>query len=170
MRSEETVTLAARYDEPCDTRTDYGVFFDELLTLATAAPLGPATGERIRDYVMPWLETHPLGSFDRYSDRSYVRSYLGRCPRTHWEALVMSWKRGNATTIHGHPAFAGYHFADGVFVGERIIDRRECLFAVGAPGRFDNHLHRITCLSETGHSLHVYSDDALQGVTFTEAE
>ena len=97
----------------------------------------------------------------------------------------MSWKRGNATTIHGHPAFAGYHFADGVFrveifepvtdrtarrVGERIIDRRECLFAVGAPGRFDNHLHRITCLSETGHSLHVYSDDALQGVTFTEAE
>ena len=176
MRSEETVTLAARYDEPCDTRADYGTFFDELLTLATAAPLGPATGERIRDYVMPWLETHPLGSFDRYSDRSYVRSYLGRCPRTHWEALVMSWKRGNATTIHGHPAFAGYHFADGVFrveifepvtdrtarrVGERIIDRCECLFAVGAPGRFDNHLHRITCLSETGHSLHVYSDDAL---------
>lgn len=152
MRSEETVTLAARYDEPCDTRADYGTFFDELLTLATAAPLGPATGERIRDYVMPWLETHPLGSFDRYSDRSYVRSYLGRCPRTHWEALVMSWKRGNATTIHGHPAFAGYHFA------------------VGAPGRFDNHLHRITCLSETGHSLHVYSDDALRGVTFTEAE
>ena len=90
MRSEETVTLAARYDEPCDTRADYGTFFDELLTLATAAPLGPATGERIRDYVMPWLETHPLGSFDRYSDRSYVRSYLGRCPRTHWEALVMS--------------------------------------------------------------------------------
>lgn len=185
MQNEETATLARRYDETCDTRTDYQPFFDELLAIATDGPLSPATGERIRDYVMPWLETHSLESFDRYSDRTYVRSYLGRCPRTHWEALVMSWKRGNATTIHGHPAFAGYHFADGVFrveifepagdgrarcIDERIIDRPTCLFAVGEPGRFDNHLHRITCLSETGHSLHVYSDDALQGITCTEAE
>ncbi|WP_273373314.1 cysteine dioxygenase [Alistipes megaguti] len=185
MRPEETATLATRYHEACDTRTDYQSFFDRLLAIATDAPLSPTTGERIRDYVMPWLESHSLESFDRYSDRNYVRTYLGRSPRTHWEALVMSWKRGNATTIHGHPAFAGYHFADGVFrveifepaghgtarrIGEQIIDRRECLFAVGEPGRFDNHLHRITCLSETGHSLHVYSDDALQGQTFTETE
>ncbi len=184
MQTEETLTLATRYDEPCDTRTDYGDFFDELLTIATDGPLCHETGHRIRDYVMKWLGTHSLQSFDRYSDRNYVRSYLGRCPRTHWEALVMSWKRGNTTTIHGHPAFAGYHFADGVFrveifepvsertarrVGLQIIDRPESLFALGTPGRFDNHLHRITCLSETGHSLHVYSDDALQGVTYAEA-
>ena len=114
MQTEETATLATRYDEACDTRTEYRPFFDGLLAVA-AGPLTQATGERIRDYVMPWLESHSLESFDRYSDRNYVRTYLGRSPRTHWEALVMSWKRGNATTIHGHPAFAGYHFADGVF-------------------------------------------------------
>ena len=43
-------------------------------------------------------------------------------------------------------------------------------FAVGAPGRFDNHIHRITCLSPTGHSLHVYSDDALRGEVYGEAD
>ena len=39
---------------------------------------------------------------------------------------------------------------------------------LGAPGRFDNHIHRITCLSDTGHSLHVYSDDALRGEVYRE--
>lgn len=191
MKTVKTATataptpLADRYDETCDTRTDYGPFFDGLLDIATADTLGPRTGERIRDYVMGWLADHSLSSFDRYSDRNYVRSYLGRSPQTGWEALVMSWKRGNATTIHGHPAFAGYHFADGVFrvelfekvderharcVATQLIDRPEAFFALGEPGRFDNHLHRITCLSDTGHSLHVYSDDALQGHTYTEVE
>lgn len=184
MQPDTTATLATRYDEPCDERTDYAPFFDGLLAVA-AGPLTDETGARIRNYVMGWLERHPLESFDRYSDRNYVRSYLGRCPRTHWEALVMSWKQGNRTTIHGHPAFAGYHFADGRFrvevfeptgdgrarrIAEQVIDGREGFFAIGTPGRFDNHLHRITCLSPTGHSLHVYSDDALQGIAFTEAE
>lgn len=53
--------------------------FDGLLAVA-AGPLNNETGERIRNYVMGWLERHPLESFDRYSDRNYVRSYLGRCP------------------------------------------------------------------------------------------
>lgn len=175
--------LSARYDMPCETRTDYGPFFDGLLDVATADKLGQQTGERISDYVMAWLAEHPLDAFDRFSDRDYVRSYLGRCPRTGWEALVMTWKRGNSTTIHGHPAFAGYHFADGLFrveffekvddhharcVNTLLIERPKAFFALGEPGRLDNHLHRITCLSDTGHSLHVYSDDALQGYTYTE--
>ena len=37
------------------------------------------------------------------------------------------------------------------------------LYAIGEAGKFDNHIHRITCLSDTAHSLHVYSDDALKG-------
>lgn len=185
MQTCGTTIFATRCNEPCDTRTDYTPFFNTLLILANDGPLSEQTGERIRSFVMGWLADHPLDSFDRYSDRHYVRSYVGRCPHTHWEAIVMSWKRGNTTTIHGHPAFAGYHFADGVFrvelfeklsgdrvrrIGERIIDHPEGFFALGAPGRFDNHLHRITCLSDTGHSLHVYSDDALQGIVYREAE
>ena len=43
-------------------------------------------------------------------------------------------------------------------------------FAIGKPGCFDNHIHRITCLSPTGHSLHVYSDDALRGKVYGEAD
>lgn len=95
----------------------------------------------------------------------------------------MSWKKGNRTSIHAHPQFAGYHIADGSFrleifeptdggtarLKESTVVEGPCaFFAVGVPGRFDNHIHRITCLSDTGHSLHVYSDDALQGEIYRE--
>jgi hypothetical protein len=46
------------------------------------------------------------------------------------------------------------------------VNGQEGFAAIGHPGRFDNHIHRITCLSATAHSLHVYSDDALRGMTF----
>ena len=49
-----------------------------------------------------------------------------------------------------------------------VVEGPCAFFAVGAPGRFDNHIHRITCLSDTGHSLHVYSDDALRGEVYRE--
>ena len=128
-----------------------------------------ALGQQIRAYVLGWLQTHPLTAFDDYSDTAYRRTYLGRCPATGWEAIVMSWKNGNRTSIHAHPQFAGYHIADGTFrleifepaaggaarLTESAVVEGPCaFFAVGAPGRFDNHIHRITCLSDTGHSLH----------------
>lgn len=95
----------------------------------------------------------------------------------------MTWKHGNRTSIHAHPQFAGYNFADGIFrveifepagdgrarlVEECTVTAPESFFAIGAAGRFDNHIHRITCLSETGHSLHIYSDDALRGQIYEE--
>lgn len=142
-----------------------------------------ALGQQIRAYVLGWLQTHPLTAFDDYSDTAYRRTYLGRCPATGWEAIVMSWKNGNRTSIHAHPQFAGYHIADGTFrleifepaaggaarLTESAVVEGPCaFFAVGAPGRFDNHIHRITCLSDTGHSLHVYSDDALRSEVYRE--
>ena len=93
----------------------------------------------------------------------------------------MSWKAGNRTSIHAHPQFAGYYFADGEFQVEIFeqagptalklanvvrVNGQEGFAAIGHPGHFDNHIHRITCLSATAHSLHVYSDDALRGMTF----
>lgn len=51
-----------------------------------------ALGQQIRAYVLGWLQTHPLTAFDDYSDTAYRRTYLGRCPATGWEAIVMSWK------------------------------------------------------------------------------
>lgn len=97
----------------------------------------------------------------------------------------MSWSRGNVTSVHGHPQLACYCFADGDFlvetfeaVGGDLVRPSGCrrvaggcgFYAVGLPGRFDNHIHRITCLSERGHSLHVYSDDALKGLKYRVAE
>ena len=145
--------------------------------------LSEQTGTAIGHYVMEWLGGHPLDGFDDYSDTSYLRTCIGRCPRTHWEALVMTWKKGNTTAIHGHPRFAGYHFADGTFQVELLkrwpkarcggsarsssTGRSPCSLS-GEEDRFDNHIHRITCLSEKGHTLHVYSDDARRGEVFTE--
>lgn len=162
----------------------YGSFFSGLLSVVRNRPVDNELGENIKEYVHGWLSERTLEGFDEFSDRSYVRTYLGRCPDTHWEAILMSWKQGNTTAIHAHPQFAGYHFADGVYRVEifkpadnysvrladtLVIDRPQGLFAVGHPGRFDNHIHRITCLSETGHSLHVYSDDALKGEVYHPA-
>lgn len=94
-------------------------------------------------------QTHPLTAFDDYSDTAYRRTYLGRCPATGWEAIVMSWKNGNRTSIHAHPQFAGYHIADGTFrleifepaaggaarLTESAVVEGPCaFFAVGAPG------------------------------------
>ena len=106
-----------------------------------------------------------------------MRNYIGRDTESGWEAIVMSWKKGNRTAIHAHPQFAGYTFADGVFlvevfepfkegirlVQEMTISDIHGLYAIGEAGKFNNHIHRITCLSDTAHSLHVYSDDALKG-------
>ena len=97
----------------------------------------------------------------------------------------MSRQEANRTSIHAHPQFAGYLFADGRFrleifepagggtarpVQSAEVEAPCAFFAIGKPGCFDNHIHRITCLRPTGHSLHVYSDDALRGKVYGEAD
>lgn len=159
--------------------------FTGLTGITDRKPVDDALGERIQGYVLGWLEGHPLTAFDDYSATAYRRTYLGRSPETGWEAIVMSWQEGNRTSIHAHPQFAGYHFADGRFrleifepagdgtarpVHSAEVEAPCAFFAIGKPGCFDNHIHRITCLSPTGHSLHVYSDDALRGEVYGEAD
>ena len=182
-RIMKKTTLADNLPECSAAAAGFGDFFSGLLETTAAKTIDDALGQQIRAYVLGWLQTHPLTAFDDYSDTAYRRTYLGRCPATGWEAIVMSWKNGNRTSIHAHPQFAGYHIADGTFrleifepaaggaarLTESAVVEGPCaFFAVGAPGRFDNHIHRITCLSDTGHSLHVYSDDALRGEVYRE--
>ena len=158
-------TLADNLPECSAAAAGFGDFFSGLLETTAAKTIDDALGQQIRAYVLGWLQTHPLTAFDNYSDTAYRRTYLGRCPATGWEAIVMSWKNGNRTSIHAHPQFAGYHIADGTFrleifepaaggaarLTESAVVEGPCaFFAVGAPGRFDNHIHRITCLSDTG--------------------
>ncbi len=186
MKQERhATTLAEDLQEASACTAVYGEFFTGLLGIIGRNPVDDALGERIQGYVLGWLEEHPLTAFDDYSATAYRRTYLGRSPETGWETIVMSWQEGNQTSIHAHPQFAGYHFADGRFrleifepagggtarpVQSAEVEAPCAFFAIGKPGCFDNHIHRITCLSPTGHSLHVYSDDALRGKVYGEAD
>lgn len=169
---------------PVPPGSGYGEFFGELAALARRMNVDEGLGAAIRDRTLEFLRGRTLG-FDTYNEFTYVRNYVGRDAATGIEALVMSWSRGNVTSVHGHPQLACYCFADGDFlvetfepVGGDLVRPSGCrrvaggcgFYAVGLPGRFDNHIHRITCLSERGHSLHVYSDDALKGLKYRVAE
>ena len=161
----------------------YEDFFKRLMEITHSAKCDDKLGERLKRYAAEWLACNPTDKFDDYSDKTYRRTYLGRDAATGWEAIMMTWKQGNRTSIHAHPQFAGYNFADGTFrveifepsadgyarpVEDHTVTAPCSFFAIGAEGRFDNHIHRITCLSETGHSLHIYSDDALRGQIYEE--
>ena len=107
----ETGIVGSSFPGQITIREGYSEFFNGLMDIVRGASEGRngvdgQTGESLRSYVMDWLGKHPLQDFNEYSDTKYIRSYIGRCPETHWEAIVMSWKRGNTTTIHGHPQFA----------------------------------------------------------------
>ena len=116
MKQERhATTLAEDLQEASANTAEYGEFFTGLTGITDRKPVDDALGERIQDYVLGWLEGHPLTAFDDYSATAYRRTYLGRSPETRWEAIVMSWQEGNRTSIHAHPQFAGYHFADGRF-------------------------------------------------------
>ncbi len=175
--------VADSFQEQSHACEGYDGFFTQLMEICKDREINDALGEWLKEQVAEWLKDNTLEAFDNYSDTAYSRTYLGRSAEG-WEAIVMGWKQGNRTSIHSHPQFAAYNFADGEFeieifepTGEgraRLVQRLhvvapQSFYAVGKAGAFDNHIHRITCLSATGHSLHIYSDDALQGLTY-EAE
>lgn len=156
-------------------------FFADLRQLTSGRPIDETLGDEIMELTRTWLANNPLRHYRNTTPAAYGRTYLGRCNETGWEAIVMSWEQKRPSSIHGHPAFAGYFFADGVFQVELfertatgharlkntvVVEAPYGFHAIGAVGCFDNHIHRITCLSPEGHSLHVYSDDALQGEVF----
>ena len=108
MKQERhATTLAEDLQEASANTAEYGEFFTGLTGITDRKPVDDALGERIQGYVLGWLEGHPLTAFDDYSATAYRRTYLGRSPETGWEAIVMSWKNGNRTSIHAHPQFAG---------------------------------------------------------------
>lgn len=184
QKMKET-TLAGALQEQSLEAQGYDKIFNCLMDIVRDKKMDDALGNEIKRYILDYLAANPPREFDRFSDKSYLRTYIGRDAATGWEAIMMSWREGNTTSIHAHPQFAGYHFADGRFrleifepTGEGkarrvkdIVVTAPCAFhAIGKTAGFDNHIHRITCLTPTGHSLHVYSDDARQGKVYTEEE
>lgn len=183
MKIQENILQEDFTAAPCMIE-GHEVFMGELMNIVTSEPMSETVGERVKAHVLDFVRSHPLTCFDRFSEDTYVRNYIGRDTSTGWEAIVMSWKKGNRTAIHSHPQFAGYTFADGEFLveifepckgGICLVDELRIndvlgLYAIGEAGKFDNHIHRITCLSDTAHSLHVYSDDALKGRKWEEQQ
>ena len=85
MQAIKTPVLADSYPLQPRITEGYEPFFTGLLDFCADATIDEALAARIKTYVQGWLATHPLDAFDRFSDESYLRTYLGRCPRTHWE-------------------------------------------------------------------------------------
>lgn len=164
------------FPENIDVKPGYEAFFGGMMQIVHNQAIEPELGEKLRQYTYCFLELCSLDDFQEYSDTLYKRVYLGKDP-SGWEAIMMCWKKENRTSIHSHPQFAAYNFVEGKFLVEifkengdeiELVDTLETeggqgFFAIGEPDSFDNHIHRITCLSDFGHSLHIYSDDARKG-------
>ena len=162
----------------------YDDYFEGLMCIVRSGAMDNTTGEKIISYTKDYVARTPFTPVNNYSGEHYVRNYIGRDRKSGWEAIIMTWKEGNVTAIHSHPQFAGYVFADGDFLvefyeptgdkndrkakktGEIRVNSQEGYFSLSDIPGFENHIHRIRCLSPTGHSLHIYSDDALQGFRF----
>lgn len=183
MQCQSKTLADSRLERPSKTPVTSD-FMRDLLLIVHGRPIDEQLAGQVQALARKFVQTNPLDKFNRYSATAYVRHYIGRDPSTGWEALMMNWTKGNRTTIHSHPQFAGYTFADGEFCveifepyknGARLVDQLHVtqlhsLHAIGQAGEFSNHIHRITCLSPTAHSLHIYSDDALKGLTYDEVK
>ena len=108
-------TLANVLQERSLETQGYEGIFTALMETVRGREIDDALGMDIERLVLRYLSENPPHEFDTFSDRSYLRTYLGRDTATGWEAIMMSWREGNTTSIHAHPQFAGYHFADGQF-------------------------------------------------------
>ena len=153
------------------------LLFSGLLEVTHTRAVDDGLGERIEEYVMSWLETMRWTGSMTIPPTATVVPISDALPKRgggHRDELA----GGNRTSIHAHPQFAGYFSRTGDFSSKFFCAGRSGIRPPAAFGRrggaarflcrrcgrsFENHIHRITCLSPTGHSLHVYSDDALRG-------
>ena len=56
----------------------YESFMNGLLNIVHSGPICESVGEQIKSYVLDFVQSHPLDSFDRFSDETYTRNYIGR--------------------------------------------------------------------------------------------
>ncbi|MDR0659973.1 MAG: cysteine dioxygenase [Prevotellaceae bacterium] len=159
----------------------YETFFEEILSILANNKITDELGEAIKKHALSFISVWNSNDF-KQTGNTYTRCYIGKDSTSKWEAIVMCWKKGNQTSIHGHPDFASYTFLQGEIAvetftpqelnsvtknTERVYKAGESLFAVGKSSHFDNHIHRLTCISDYAYSLHIYSDDARKGKAFS---
>ena len=162
-------------------KTGYEDFFEELMNLVRNNDLNEQLGEKLKQLALTFSSRYDLNAFDVVSDNQYERTFIGK-DESGWEAIIMTWRKGRQSSIHGHPQFAAYNILKGkvkleIFedtgngelklLNELEIDEGTGLFAIGESNVMSNHIHRISCLSDISYSLHVYSDDARKGFTYS---
>jgi len=156
-------------------------FFKQIISLVKNRQINEQLGEELKRLALTFPLMYDLRQFDIISDNLYERTYLGK-DESGWEAIIMTWRKGRQSSIHGHPQFASYNLLKGdlkleIFenvkgTGEiklaRVIEATENtgFFALGEDNTMTNHIHRITCMSDISYSLHIYSNDARKGVVY----
>ncbi|NER19408.1 MAG: hypothetical protein F6J96_01315 [Symploca sp. SIO1C2] len=135
----------------------------------------------------PWLKHQVTGcSFPElnhlpFKTATYTRSCMAKentDTKQGFQALIMRWDEQVQTPIHGHPAFSFYYVISGLFKMElfsyttdslqlqdtQLFYPSDTTWFLGEMGRYDNFIHRVTCL-ETGHTFHIYSEDCQQAIS-----
>jgi predicted metal-dependent enzyme (double-stranded beta helix superfamily) len=169
-------------NEVIHVKPGYEVFFKELMTLVRNSELNQKLGEDLKSLALAFPSHYDLDAFDIVSTNQYERTFIGK-DDSGWEAIIMTWRKGRQSSIHGHPQFAAYNvlkgnlkleiFEDPKGNGEiKLVNALEIsentgLFAIGESNTITNHIHRISCLSDISYSLHIYSDDARKGFTYS---
>lgn len=140
------------------------------------ALLGHWLQQQVASCVFPMLSHLP------FEAATYTRTRIAQeIPGNphQFEALIIRWDQQAITPIHGHPAFSFYYVISGVFEMEQFaegpqglqLERSQRFYANdmiwfgGKAGRYDNFIHRVTCL-QPGLTFHIYSEDAQKGTPY----
>lgn len=159
------------------------LLFYQLLNYRNQTDSFTALGPWLQKYLKP--ECFPDLSELPFQTGSYTRNRIAQESMGYdqsFEALIMYWDQNVETPVHGHPAFSFYYVMSGCFYMEnftqssanqicltskRVLYPGEMLWSIGKPGRYDNFIHKVTCL-EKGHTFHIYSEDAKKGKDFSQ--
>lgn len=169
-------------NEVMHVKPGFEIFFEKIMNLVRDKELHAEIGDELRRLALTFPSYYDMQQFDIVSDKDYERTLIGR-DDSGWEALIMTWRKGRQSSIHGHPQFAAYNILKGklkleVFEEtnnngeiklskELETDEGTVFYAIGEANIMTNHIHRISCLSDISYSLHIYSDDARKGVTYS---
>ena len=179
MKLTETV---GNHNEAINVKPGYEDFFREVMNLVKKTDLNEQLGEELKHLALTFPSKYDMDAFDIDSANQYERTFIGK-DESGWEAIIMTWRKGRQSSIHGHPQFAAYNVLKGKLKLEIFeistgngdiklantleIDGNTGLFAIGESKTMSNHIHRISCLSDISYSLHIYSDDARKGFTYS---
>lgn len=158
-------------------KNDFESELEDLVSDIELAEYEKAKTKLLKEHAASIAEVIETEDLQPTINDEYDRNYLART-EDGWEMMLIAWRKGDQTSIHGHPEMCCYHYLEGRFKLELFelcpegepqlekvlyVEEGESYAACGEADSYCNHIHRVTCLSETGFSLNIYSDDAQKG-------